>query len=83
VEAGRLDGKPPSHIDVAPSILDFSGTEPPDIVPGCSLLSRLADPDAAEARPAFMQFHRFSVHTPGGFAEPPLRHGTGLPWRER
>lgn len=71
--AGAVARQPASHIDLAPTILDYFGLAAPPPLEGRSLLPELARPEAAPSRPVFVEFGRYEVDHDGFGGYQPLR----------
>jgi uncharacterized sulfatase len=73
IEAGSVSPHPVSHIDLAPTVLDFFGIKPPPLLHGESLLAQCRDPQHATHEHVFVEFNRFEIDHDGfgGFA--PIR----------
>lgn len=63
--AGGVDPMPVSHIDLAPTILDWMGKEKPPFFPGHSLLPQLRGECARVNDCVFMEFGRYEVDHDG------------------
>jgi uncharacterized sulfatase len=70
--APRRVAGPVSHIDVAPTILDYFGQPIPPLLQGGSLLSVVRG-DALPSREVFIEFNRFEVDHDGFGAFSPIR----------
>lgn len=71
--AGSVIDRPVSHIDLAPSFLEFFRIEKPEILQGESLLSSLREPDSCDRDEAFLEFNRFELDHDGFGAFSPTR----------
>jgi arylsulfatase A-like enzyme len=57
--------RPISHIDLAPTFLEFFGQEVPEILQGESLLPTFAEPSSCSREQAFLEFNRFELDHDG------------------
>ncbi len=63
VPAGEIVAPPVELIDVAPTVLDLLGIEPPAELHGVSLVPYLEQPRRAGAKPAFSEYSDTRIHT--------------------
>ncbi len=73
VHAGTVYDRPVSHIDVAPTMLEYMGLPIPSLLEGGSMLETFEDPTRRCRDEAFMEFTRYEIDHDdfGGFQ--PLR----------
>lgn len=71
--AGTASTGPVSHIDLAPTFLDFFGVPVPDLLQGRSLLAQLRDPAHRTNGEVFLEFNRFEIDHDGFGAFAPIR----------
>lgn len=62
-----------SHLDIAPTLLDFFGLRPPPILSGKSLIPVFRDPGESVHQNIFMQFNRYEIDHDGFGAFAPIR----------
>lgn len=62
---GKTAGAPASHIDLAPTILDYFGLPIPKLLEGRSMLRQIYDPAAAVNDAVFVEFTRYEVDHDG------------------
>jgi uncharacterized sulfatase len=70
---GAVCKRPVSHIDVAPTILEFFGIEVSRMLAGQSMLATFRKPLAQPAQTVFCEFHRYEVDQDGFGAFQPIR----------
>ncbi len=63
VPAGELVASPVELIDVAPTVLELLGVEPPAELHGSSLVPYLERPGRSGAKPAFSEYSDTRIHT--------------------
>lgn len=71
--AGAVSSGPVSHIDLAPTWLDFFGLECPPLLQGRSLLDQFRQPGKAVNERVFFEFNRFEIDHDGYGAFTPIR----------
>jgi uncharacterized sulfatase len=71
--AGGVSDGPVSHIDLAPTLLEFFGVPVPDLLQGRSLLAQCRNPDARTNDHVFLEFNRFEIDHDGFGAFAPIR----------
>jgi uncharacterized sulfatase len=59
---GRVSTATVSHVDILPTLLDYAGHTPPELLNGVSLRPLLEDPDATVRDAALISFHRFAIN---------------------
>lgn len=64
-EIGKVITKPASHIDLAPTILDYFGKEIPKCLEGASMLPQIFDVSKTIRDTAFIEFTRYEVDHDG------------------
>lgn len=62
-----------SHIDLVPTLLDFFGVCPPDLMQGRSMLAQFREPERRENAHVFLEFNRFEIDHDGFGAFAPIR----------
>jgi uncharacterized sulfatase len=73
IGAGVESGGPVSHIDLAPTLLDYFGVAVPDLLQGHSLLAQLRHPEQRTNAEVFIEFNRFEIDHDGFGAFAPIR----------
>lgn len=71
--AGEVSPSPVSHIDFAPTVLDYFGVPVPALLQGRSLLPQLREPTHAVNTEVFFEFNRFEIDHDGFGAFAPIR----------
>ena len=64
-DKGRVVNAPASHIDIAPTILDYFGLPVPDLLEGRSMLPQIYDTDKRINDVVFTEFTRYEVDHDG------------------
>ena len=64
---------PVSHIDLAPTLLDYFGLPIPDLLHGRSLLAQFRQPEHRTNEEIFIEFNRFEIDHDGFGAFAPIR----------
>lgn len=70
---GVVSGGSVSHIDLAPTFLDYFGVAIPDLLQGRSLLPQIRRPDTRVNENVFIEFNRFEIDHDGFGAFAPIR----------
>jgi uncharacterized sulfatase len=71
--AGTVSSGLVSHIDLTPTLLDFFGLAPPDLLQGRSLLPQIQRPERPVNHEVFLEFNRFEIDHDGFGAFAPIR----------
>ena len=71
--AGAVSPGVVSHIDLAPTVLDYFGVPVPDLLHGRSLLPQITAPQTAVNNEIFIEFNRFEIDHDGFGAFAPIR----------
>ena len=66
-------GHPASHIDLAPTIMDYSGLPVPKLLEGRSMMPALRDPSVRTNEHVFMEFGRYEIDHDGFGGFQPVR----------
>lgn len=64
-EQGRVVCSPASHIDIAPTILDYMDVPVPPVLEGKSMMSQIYDADVKINEEVYMEFTRYEVDHDG------------------
>ncbi|HUR59393.1 MAG TPA: sulfatase-like hydrolase/transferase [Opitutaceae bacterium] len=70
---GGVSASPVSHIDLAPTLLEYFGVPVPDLLQGRSLLAQFRRPAHATNEEVFLEFNRFEIDHDGFGAFAPIR----------
>jgi len=70
---GAVSAGPVSHIDFAPTMLDYFGVPAPELLQGRSLLGQCRMPTMAANAEVFLEFNRFEIDHDGFGAFAPIR----------
>ena len=73
IDSGTVSDGPVSHIDIAPTLLEFFGLAVPDLLQGRSLLAQCRRPDHRTNEGIFLEFNRFEIDHDGFGAFAPIR----------
>jgi uncharacterized sulfatase len=73
VPAGATSNGVVSHIDLAPTLLDYFGLPVPPLLQGKSLLTQFRDPAHRTSEHVFIEFNRFEIDHDGFGAFAPIR----------
>lgn len=71
--AHTVSAGPVSHIDLAPTLLDYFGLPTPDLLQGRSLIPQFRQPKHRTNEEVFIEFNRFEIDHDGFGAFAPLR----------
>lgn len=63
--AGRVCTAPASHIDLAPTVLEYMGLPIPKLLEGKSMLRQIQDPDVAVNDTVYTEFTRYEIDHDG------------------
>lgn len=70
---GAVSDAPVSHIDIMPTLLEYFGMTPPDLLHGRSLLRQIRQPELRTNEHVFIEFNRFEIDHDGFGAFAPIR----------
>jgi uncharacterized sulfatase len=70
---GVVSEGPVSHIDLAPTLLEYFGVPIPDLLQGRSLLAQVRRPEQRTNAEIFLEFNRFEIDHDGFGAFAPIR----------